>query len=52
MQNSSTKTPTGAKLSKSEQLKRAFKEYGAPIVAFHVGISLISLAGFYVLVSR
>lgn len=51
MQNSSTKTPTGAKLSKSEQLKRAFKEYGAPIVAFHVGISLISLAGFYVLVS-
>ncbi|XP_033154197.1 uncharacterized protein LOC117137078 isoform X1 [Drosophila mauritiana] len=51
MRNSSTNTSTGAKLSKSEQLKKAFKEYGAPIVAFHVGISLISLGGFYVLVS-
>lgn len=39
-------------LSKKEQLKRAFKEYGATIVAFHVGISLISLGGFYLLVSR
>ncbi|XP_043640692.1 uncharacterized protein LOC122611575 [Drosophila teissieri] len=47
----STKTSTDSKLSKSERLKRAFKEYGAPIVGFHVGISLISLGGFYVLVS-
>ncbi|XP_030562099.1 uncharacterized protein LOC115763612 isoform X1 [Drosophila novamexicana] len=39
------------KLTKKEQLKRAFKEYGATIVAFHVGISLLSLGGFYVLVS-
>lgn len=39
-------------LSKKEQLKRAFKEYGATIVVFHVGISLISLGGFYLLVSR
>ncbi|KAH8272211.1 hypothetical protein KR018_011735, partial [Drosophila ironensis] len=37
--------------SKKEQLKRAFKEYGATIVAFHVGISLISLAGFYAVLS-
>lgn len=40
------------KLTKKEQLKRAFKEYGATIVVFHVGISLLSLGGFYVLVSR
>ncbi|KAH8405182.1 hypothetical protein KR222_007487, partial [Zaprionus bogoriensis] len=39
------------KLSKREQLKRAFKDYGATIVAFHVGISLISLGGFYLLIS-
>ncbi|KAH8377286.1 hypothetical protein KR093_004659, partial [Drosophila rubida] len=38
-------------LSKKEQLKRAFKDYGATIVAFHVGISLISLGGFYMLIS-
>ncbi|XP_044317412.1 uncharacterized protein LOC108043140 isoform X2 [Drosophila rhopaloa] len=47
----STETSGGEKFNKKEQLKRAFKEYGVSIVAFHVGISLISLGGFYVLVS-
>ncbi|SPP85570.1 blast:Protein FAM210B [Drosophila guanche] len=43
--------PTEAKLSKKDKLKQAFKEYGTTIIAFHVGISLISLGGFYLLVS-
>lgn len=47
----SASTEPETKLSKKEQLKRAFKEYGGTIVAFHVGISLISLGGFYALVS-
>ncbi|KAL7739584.1 hypothetical protein ACLKA6_002161 [Drosophila palustris] len=48
----STETPPpSVTLSKKEQLKRAFKDYGATIVAFHVGISLISLGGFYMLIS-
>lgn len=38
-------------LSKKEQLKRAFKDYGATIIVFHVGISLISLQCFYLLVN-
>lgn len=38
-------------LTKKEQLKRAFKDYGATIIVFHVGISLISLECFYLLVS-
>ncbi|XP_062142741.1 uncharacterized protein LOC133850627 isoform X1 [Drosophila sulfurigaster albostrigata] len=49
-----TQTPqqqSGEALSKKDQLKRAFKDYGATIVAFHVGISLISLGGFYMLIS-
>ncbi|XP_063281762.1 protein FAM210B, mitochondrial isoform X3 [Pelobates fuscus] len=39
------------KLSKTQQLKKVFKEYGAVAVAFHVGISLVSLGICYVLVS-
>nr|XP_036677308.1 uncharacterized protein LOC108019295 isoform X1 [Drosophila suzukii] len=39
------------KLNKRERLKKAFKKYGASIVAFHVGMSLISLGSFYVLIS-
>ncbi|KAH8352258.1 hypothetical protein KR084_003011 [Drosophila pseudotakahashii] len=50
-ESASTETATTVKLSKREQLKRAFKEYGATIIAFHVGISVISLGGFYLLVS-
>lgn len=34
------------------RLKRAFKEYGATVVVFHVAISLVSLGAFYLLVSR
>lgn len=49
---SSPEPPTiDEKPSKRAQLKRAFKEYGATIMAFHVAISLISLGGFYALVS-
>ncbi|XP_048877778.1 protein FAM210B, mitochondrial [Brienomyrus brachyistius] len=38
-------------LSKAQQLKKVFKEYGAVGVAFHVGISLMSLGMCYVAVS-
>ncbi|KAM8945774.1 protein FAM210B, mitochondrial [Pelodytes ibericus] len=37
--------------SKTQQLKKVFKEYGAVAVSFHVGISLMSLGIFYVIVS-
>ena len=40
------------KLSQRERLKRAVKEYGATVVVFHIGISLVSLGGFYLAVSR
>ncbi|XP_048464543.1 protein FAM210B, mitochondrial [Rhincodon typus] len=39
------------KLTKSQQLKQVFKEYGAVGVVFHVGISLTSLGIFYLVVS-
>ncbi|KAJ6665686.1 hypothetical protein lerEdw1_002056 [Lerista edwardsae] len=41
----------GKKPNKSQQLKKVFKEYGAVGVAFHVGISLMSLGMFYLAVS-
>ncbi|XP_069808916.1 protein FAM210B, mitochondrial [Dendropsophus ebraccatus] len=41
----------GQKPSRTQQLKRVFKEYGGVAVAFHVGISLVSLGLFYALVS-
>ncbi|XP_066478984.1 protein FAM210B, mitochondrial [Tiliqua scincoides] len=41
----------GKKPSKSQQLKKVFKEYGTVGVAFHVGISLMSLGMFYLAVS-
>lgn len=40
------------KLSQKDRLKRAVKEYGSTVVVFHVGISLVSLGGFYLAVSR
>lgn len=40
------------KQSKSQQLKKIFKEYGAVGVSVHVGISLVSLGMFYMVVSR
>ncbi|KAF6087988.1 family with sequence similarity 210 member B [Phyllostomus discolor] len=39
------------KQSKSQQLKKVFREYGAVGVGLHVGISLVSLGMFYLLVS-
>lgn len=39
-------------LSKRQQLKQAFKEYGAVIVTFHVAISLVSLGSCYALIIR
>ncbi|XP_038606554.1 protein FAM210B, mitochondrial [Tachyglossus aculeatus] len=39
------------KPSKSQQLKKIFKEYGAVGVSFHIGISLMSLGIFYLVVS-
>lgn len=38
-------------VTKRDQLKRAIKDYGSTVIVFHVGISLISLGGFYLLVS-
>ncbi|OWK03370.1 FAM210B [Cervus elaphus hippelaphus] len=39
------------KLSKSQQLKKIFQEYGAVGVSLHIGISLISLGMFYMVIS-
>ncbi|XP_022059306.2 protein FAM210B, mitochondrial [Acanthochromis polyacanthus] len=43
--------PEGGKPTKTEQLKKVFKEYGAVGVSFHIGISLMSLGMFYLLIS-
>ncbi|XP_036915837.1 protein FAM210B, mitochondrial [Sturnira hondurensis] len=56
---SKTTTTTGSdvsnveekKQSKSQQLKKVFREYGAVGVCLHIGISLVSLGMFYLLVS-
>ncbi|XP_066289306.1 protein FAM210A-like isoform X2 [Branchiostoma lanceolatum] len=37
--------------SQRERLKRAVRDYGSTVVVFHVGISLMSLGGFYLAVS-
>ncbi|XP_027279080.1 protein FAM210B, mitochondrial isoform X3 [Cricetulus griseus] len=42
---------TEKKLSKSQQLKKVFQEYGAVGVSLHIGISLVSLGIFYTVVS-
>lgn len=39
------------KPSKTQQLRKVFKEYGAVGVSFHIGISLISLGMFYLAIS-
>ncbi|CAM4629609.1 unnamed protein product [Leuciscus chuanchicus] len=39
------------KLSRTQQLRKVFKEYGAVGVSFHIGISLMSLGIFYLCVS-
>uniref|UniRef100_A0A671XR13 Family with sequence similarity 210 member B n=1 Tax=Sparus aurata TaxID=8175 RepID=A0A671XR13_SPAAU len=43
--------PEGGKPSKTQQLKKVFKEYGAVGVSFHICISLMSLGMFYLLIS-
>lgn len=40
------------KVDKVSLLKNAIKDYGATVIVFHVGISLISLGGFYLAVTR
>lgn len=37
-------------LSRKDQVKKAFKEYGSTVIIFHVALSLASLGGFYLLV--
>ncbi|KAM6164978.1 protein FAM210B, mitochondrial [Rhynchocyon petersi] len=39
------------KQSKSQQLKKVFREYGAVAVSLHIAISLVSLGCFYMVVS-
>lgn len=41
----------GRKQSKTQQLQKVFREYGAVGVSLHVGISLLSLGLFYTVVS-
>lgn len=43
---------TQVAVSAKDKLKKAVKEYGSTVIVFHVAISLISLGGCYVLVSR
>jgi hypothetical protein len=52
--NSSSSSPDQPEQQQSqrERLKKAVRDYGATVIVFHVGISLISLGGFYVLVKR
>lgn len=39
-------------LTKQDRLKFMIRDYGKTILVFHVGISLVSLASFYALVSK
>lgn len=39
-------------INRKELLKKAFKDYGATVIVFHVGMSLASLGFFYQLVAR
>jgi len=41
-----------AQLTPKEKLKRAAKEYGSVLIAFHVGISLMSLGTVYFFISN
>lgn len=51
--NQSSSEPADiSQLSQTDRLKRAVKEYGSTVIVFHVCISLASLGGFYVAVSR
>lgn len=45
-------TTAPAPVGRREQLKKTIKEYGATVLVFHIGISLVSLGFFYQLVAR
>ena len=49
---STSPVDTVENLSQKERLKRAVKEYGGTVIVFHVTISLMSLGGFYLAVTR
>lgn len=51
-QTRSNSNTNESQLSQRAKMKRAVKEYGATVVVFHVSISLVSLGGFYIAVSR
>ena len=44
--------PPSSDLTSVQKLKMAVKDYGSTVVVFHIGISLMSLGGFYAAVSR
>lgn len=50
--NAAGPAATPVAVSKKDQFKKAIKEYGSTVLAFHVGISLLSLGFFYQLVAR
>lgn len=50
--NPSPNSEDSSPKSSGAKLKKAVAEYGSTVIVFHVGISLMSLGGFYVLVSR
>jgi hypothetical protein len=39
-------------LTGAQKLKQAVRDYGSTVIVFHVGISLMSLGGFYLAFSR
>lgn len=47
-----SKKPQPLNLSRRERLNLVIKDYGKTVIFFHIGISLISLGGFYTMVSR
>lgn len=49
--STSTSDKPEEQLTSRQKLKMAVRDYGATVVVFHIGISLISLGGFYSLVS-
>ncbi|CAG0896980.1 unnamed protein product [Darwinula stevensoni] len=48
---SSTPNQETPPLKNRQKLKQAVKDYGATVIVFHIGISLVSLSGFYLAVS-
>lgn len=46
------KKPEPMVLSRRDRLNLVIADYGKTVIVFHIGISLISLGGFYTLVSR